>query len=671
MKPPNHLIKESSPYLLQHAYNPVNWYPWSEEALQKARDEDKLILISVGYSACHWCHVMEHESFEDFEVAEVMNRFFVCIKVDREERPDIDQVYMSAVQLMTGRGGWPLNCFALPDGRPVYGGTYFPKKQWLNILLNLADMFKNDRSRFEAYASELTEGIKNADLIQVPKEKSEFDSHLLIDATEKWKHHLDNHDGGPSRAPKFPLPNNYLFLLRHAWLNQDESLSSHVKLTLKKMAYGGIFDQLGGGFARYSVDGIWKVPHFEKMLYDNAQLVSLYSSAYRLYQDPLYRDVVCATLNFINCELTGPEGNFYAALDADTEGEEGKFYVWKKDELEQLLGSDFDLFADYFNVSDKGFWEHENYILLRQDDDEAVAKRHGLTVEELRSVMNNSISVVLSHRNKRVKPGLDDKTLASWNALMITGYLDAYDAFSDKQYLDTAIRNINFILEHMRRNDGGLYHSYKNGKATVNGYLEDYAFVIQTLIRLYQCTFESQWLDKANELTRYAINHFDGEPNGLMYFTSDLDAALIVRKCELQDNVIPASSSQMAINLFQLGHYLDQREWIEKSKQMAHAMKNMISAYGSAWSNWLMLWQYLSSPSQELAICGSQSLEFRKQIASQWSNPVLMISGCTDAENIPVTRNRLVAGKTLIYHCVDQACKLPVESVGLFFSGAE
>ena len=553
----NHLISESSPYLLQHAYNPVDWYPWGEEALQKAKDEDKMILVSIGYSACHWCHVMEHESFEDFEVAEIMNQFFVCIKVDREERPDIDQVYMSAVQLMTGRGGWPLNCFTLPDGRPVYGGTYFPKAQWKNILLNLAEGFKKDRTKFIEYAEQLTEGIQKSDLIPVAKETPVFTSELLDASFINWEKHFDNHDGGPDRAPKFPLPNNYLFLLKYQWLTKNEALKYHIALTLKKMAFGGIYDQIGGGFSRYSVDGIWKVPHFEKMLYDNAQLISLYSEAYKQYKNPLYRDVVYQTLEFIQRELTGAEGNFYSALDADSEGVEGKYYTWTKTELKEILGVDFDFFAEVFNVNEKGYWEHDVHILLRNLDDEALSKHFKMELNDFKMKVHKLSKQVLSVREKRIHPGLDDKTLLSWNALMVTGYLDAYDAFGEKLWLEIAERNVNFVLEKMSAADGGLFHSYKNNKATINGFLEDYAFFIQALVRMYQATYDVTFLNKAKDLTAYTLQNFSDPAHDLLYFSSAKVAPLITRSKEVQDNVIPASNSQMAINLYYLGHYFE------------------------------------------------------------------------------------------------------------------
>jgi uncharacterized protein len=663
MSSPNHLITSTSPYLLQHAYNPVEWYPWSEEALSKAKSEDKLILVSIGYSACHWCHVMEHESFEDFEVAEIMNQHFVCIKVDREERPDIDQVYMSAVQLMTGRGGWPLNCFTLPDGRPVYGGTYFPKKQWINILLNLADAYKNDKPKFVDYAQQLTDGVNKMDLVAATNENPEFDFAVADEAVLNWKKLLDNHEGGPARAPKFPLPNNYIFLLRYSQIKKDDELLNHIQLTLKKMAYGGIYDQIGGGFARYSVDGIWKVPHFEKMLYDNAQLVSLYAEAYRYFKDPIYKQIVYQTLEFVERELTGNEGNFYSALDADSEGEEGKFYVWKKEELETILGNDFNLFADYFNVNDRGFWEHENFILLRNDDDQEIAKRNGMDVSALRNKIKLLSKRLLIQREKRIRPGLDDKTLASWNGLMISGYLDAYDSFGDEQFLNAAKKNLDFILREMVSPDGGLNHNYKNSISNINAYLEDYAFVIQALIKMYQCTFELKWIEQARKFSEYVELHFSDEPSGLFYFTSDLDPPLITRKMENQDNVIPASNSQMAINLFQLGHYFENYEWIERSQKMAMNLKSVLTGYGSGYSNWLIHWMQLSEPLRELVICGENAISFRNQLISVTLPPGILIAGIVNQENIPMTISRLKKGETLIYICVDHSCQLPVNSV--------
>ncbi|MFM2190108.1 MAG: hypothetical protein RL491_494, partial [Bacteroidota bacterium] len=459
---PNKLIHATSPYLLQHAYNPVEWYPWCDEALEKAKKEDKLLLISVGYSACHWCHVMEHECFENEDVAALMNDFFVCIKVDREERPDIDQAYMSAVQLLTGRGGWPLNCFALPDGRPVYGGTYFPKKQWMEVLGNLASMYRGDRNRLEDYAKQLADGVAASEELK-PSVDNLLDKEIVHESIAKWKKLLDYHEGGPDRAPKFPLPNNYIYLMRYAHITGDADLESQVRLTLKKMAYGGIYDQIGGGFARYSVDGIWKVPHFEKMLYDNAQLMSLYAEAFRCWNDPLYRDIVYQTASFMEREWLSPEGGLYSALDADSEGEEGKFYVWKEAEIKSLLGDDAELAAAYFNINSRGFWEHGNHIPLRHDSDEEIAKRFGMPTEELRERIDVIRDKMLQSRNNRIRPGLDDKLLTSWNALAVSGFVDAYLAFGDERFLDRAKTIFKFLMTQMKRDDGGLQHAWKPG----------------------------------------------------------------------------------------------------------------------------------------------------------------------------------------------------------------
>ncbi|MEM9022916.1 MAG: thioredoxin domain-containing protein, partial [Bacteroidota bacterium] len=455
----NRLVDETSPYLLQHAHNPVNWYPWGDEALDKAKAENKLLLISIGYSACHWCHVMEHESFEDTAVAAFMNEHFVCIKVDREERPDIDQIYMDAVQLLTQRGGWPLNCFALPDGKPFFGGTYFPKKQWLNVLDKVQEEYAQNPDKVTEYAERLTEGVQSTDLIAMNPEPPKFTWDGLQEAVRTWSENFDQEEGGPNRAPKFPLPNNYQFLLRYAHLTGDAALMDHVNLTLKKIAYGGIYDQVGGGFARYSTDELWKVPHFEKMLYDNGQLVSLYAEAYQATGDERYKRVVYETLAFVARELTADVGAFYSALDADSEGEEGKFYIWSKAELEELLGSDYALVADYYNINQKGFWEHGNYILLRDRDDAAIAAEHELTTEALTERIERAKATLLEARAKRVRPGLDDKSLTSWNAIMLKGYVDAYQVFREPRFLEAALRNARFLTEVQRREDGGLWHS--------------------------------------------------------------------------------------------------------------------------------------------------------------------------------------------------------------------
>jgi len=658
----NELIHETSPYLLQHAHNPVNWYPWGEKALEKAKAENKPLLISVGYSACHWCHVMEHESFEDSTVAQLMNENFVCIKVDREERPDIDQIYMDAVQLMTQRGGWPLNCFALPDGRPFYGGTYFQKEQWMNVLDKVSKEYQGNPEKVEEFANRLTEGVQSNDLIQINPEPSAFSDATTQATLEKWGQSFDNDEGGPNRAPKFPLPNNYQFLLRYASIANDQQLLDHVTLTLDKMAYGGIYDQAGGGFARYSTDILWKVPHFEKMLYDNGQLISLYSEAYTATKNELYKDVVYETLEFIERELTADVGAFYSALDADSEGEEGKFYVWTKAELQEILGADFEVIQDYYNINNKGLWEHGNYILLRDKSKEKVAAKNDISVAELDKKVAAAKSKLMAVRDTRIRPGLDDKSLTSWNAMMLQGYADAYAAFGEEKFLEAALKNAKFITETQRRPDGGLNHNYKDGRSTINGYLEDYSFTIEALIALYEVTFDEKWLQTARELADYSIQHFSNPTNQMFYFTSDLDPALVARKTEVYDNVTPSSNSSMAKGLFLLGHYFDNADFLQRSETMLNNVEAGIPNYGSGFSNWLQLLLHHTHPFFEIAIIGDDALAKRQDMGQHFIANRMFIGSKTDSQ-LPLLEYKHVAGETMIYVCINKVCKLPVSEV--------
>lgn len=658
----NSLINETSPYLLQHAHNPVDWVAWNDESLERAKKEHKLILVSIGYSACHWCHVMEHESFEDSTVAAFMNENFVCIKVDREERPDVDQVYMNAVQLMTGRGGWPLNCFALPDGRPLYGGTYFPKEQWMDVMQRVVSIWDNDKEKALEYSTNLTKGVSESELIQRNESEANFNSDEIAEVVGAWMKEVDNKEGGPNRAPKFPLPNNYEFLLRYGSLTDNKEILDHVNLTLEKMAFGGLYDQVGGGFTRYSTDALWKVPHFEKMLYDNGQLVSLYSEAYQATKNPLYQEIVEETLEFVEREMTAKNGAFYSALDADSEGEEGKFYIWKKDELEQLLGDDFGWVKDYYNVNQIGLWEHENYILLRKEGDKQFAKKQGLSVDELKAKVAEINEKLLAERSKRIRPGLDDKQLTSWNALMLKGYADAYRVFGNEDYLKTAIHNAEFILKNQKQKDGALWHSHKEGRSTVNGFLEDYCFTIEGFISLYQATFDRKWLDEADELAGYTIEHFQDSESGMFYFNSDKDPKLIARKMELTDNVIPASNSSMAKGLFYLGHYLDKTEYLDMAEQMLNNVYANIKQGGSWHSNWLELSLHYTKPFYEVAIVGNDADKKRSELEQHY-HPNKMLVGAEKENGLPLLEFKSVEGETYIYVCVDKACQMPTTEV--------
>jgi uncharacterized protein YyaL (SSP411 family) len=663
----NELINETSPYLLQHAHNPVNWQAWNDETLNEAKTSNKLILISVGYAACHWCHVMEHESFEDSLVAQVMNKNFVNIKVDREERPDVDQVYMNAVQLMTGSGGWPLNVVALPDGRPVWGGTYFKKEQWMSVLEQISEVYKENPQKLIEYADKLEAGIKSLDVVSLNTNEIEFKHEFVSTAVNKWSQSFDRLKGGTNRAPKFMMPNNLHFLMREAYQNENIDLQNYVNLTLTKIAFGGVFDHVGGGFSRYSVDDKWHVPHFEKMLYDNAQLVSLYSDAYLITKNPLYKEVVFETLEFVKRELTNTNGTFYSSLDADSktktgELEEGAFYVWQVEDLKRLLAEDFYLFADYYNVNSYGLWEDNNYVLIRSDSDTVFNKKHSISINELNKKKSVWKTILLKERAKRDRPRLDDKVLTSWNALMIKAYTDAYRVFGNQEFLDAAMTNAEFILKTQTKEDGGLYHNFKESKSTINGYLEDYAAVVEAFLNLYENTLDEKWLTASRSYTNYAYDHFFDDTNKMFYFTSNEDAKLVSRNTEYRDNVIASSNSIMAKNLLKLSHYFDNEAYAETSKTMLHNVMPEIAEYPSTFSNWLDLMLNYTNNYYEVAIVGSEVDEKIKSLNAYYL-PNKLIVGSKKDNDLPLLKNRFVEGRTLIYVCVNKACKLPVSEV--------
>ncbi len=659
----NRLANETSPYLLQHQYNPVDWYPWGDEAFAKAKEENKLVLISIGYSACHWCHVMERESFEDDSVAKVMNENFIAVKVDREERPDVDQVYMDAVQLMTQRGGWPLNCFVTPDGKPFMGGTYYPKEEWIGILHQLNQLWGEEPAKILEYADRITEGVQSTEAIVKNSSEADFSASSLSAMVDSWKDSFDHAEGGPDRAPKFPMPSNYDYLLKYAFVNNNQEMKDYVKLTLDKMAMGGIYDQIGGGFARYSTDKIWKAPHFEKMLYDNGQLVSLYSQAYQAYQDPLYKSVVEESLEWVKREMTGPDGEFYSALDADSEGEEGKFYIWTKEELESLLGEDYKWFKDYYNVNSKGLWEG-HYILLNDKSPSEFAAKNDMSEVEFTQKLKEVKSLLLEHREKRERPGLDDKTLTSWNALMIDGYCQAYQTFGKQEYLNAALENAEFILSKQKKNDGSLYHSYKKGKSTINGYLEDYAICISAFIALYQSTFNEKWIFEAEKLADYCITHFYDSESGMFFFTSDEDPDLIARKTEVYDNVIPSSNSVFANGLYDLGLILDKKEYIDFAHTMLNNLQEDFPKYPSGFSNWARLLMKEVHPYYEICLAGSDADGIMRDFSSEYIPNRIFLADKDGSSKLPLLEYKYADGETMIFVCVNKSCQLPVAEVG-------
>ncbi len=649
MQHTNQLINETSPYLLQHAHNPVDWCAWNEASWQRARSENKLVIISIGYSACHWCHVMEHESFEDEAVAQIMNEHFICIKVDREERPDVDQIYMDAVQLISGRGGWPLNAFALPNGKPIYAGTYYPRENWKQVLRYFVDYWQNQREEAYKRADDITAGIKQMDGIpvittgEVPLRIDR--AAVLTKFTQVWDFEL----GGRTGAPKFPMPVNLLYLLRNYHYTKNQQALQAAQVTLDGMMNGGIYDQMGGGFARYSVDEYWTIPHFEKMLYDNAQLVSVYAEAYQLIRNPRYKEVVYETLDFVERELSDPAGGFYSALDADSEGEEGKFYVWSYTELQQLLGAEFDDFCKVYDVTTQGNFEgHINLTRIGNN----------VTDEQLSTWKN----LLMAERSKRVRPGLDDKVLTSWNALMLKGYTDAYKAFADERFLNRALQCAAFFKQHIILADYSIMRNYKNGRVTISGFLDDYSFTCEALLALYEVTFDEAWLQLAANIGNYVVQHFYNVSTGMFFYTSVNDEPLIARKTETNDNVIPSSNSSMAKVLFVLGTLLDNNDHKQKARRALQNIQDNVIQYPSFYANWAILADWFANPPYEVAIVGSNAETLRREL-SQHFLPNAVILGSTSQSQLPLLQGKFQQGLSLIYVCYNKTCQLPVPTV--------
>lgn len=646
----NELIHETSPYLLQHAHNPVNWNAWNEKVWKRAKDENKLVIISIGYSACHWCHVMEHESFEDTGVAKIMNDNFICIKVDREERPDVDQIYMDAVQLISGRGGWPLNAIALPDARPVYAGTYFPKDNWKQVLLYFVDYWKNHREEASKRAEEITNGIRQIDTIEQKSEIRNLKSEIRNEIFHQFDTVWDYEKGGRRGSPKFPMPVNMQYLLRNYFYTKNEKALKAVTVTLDNMMNGGIYDQAGGGFARYSVDAEWEIPHFEKMLYDNAQLVSLYSEAYQITKNERYKEVVYETLEFLEREMSDAGGGFYSALDADSEGEEGKYYVWSIEELKKILGNDFEEFSKVFNVTEHGNFEGRNNLTRRQTTDNGQQKIQGWK------------SKLLSERSKRIRPLLDDKVLTAWNSLMLKGYADAYKVFGEKKFLNRALKCAEFLKTKMIQPDFSIKRNFKNGRVTINGFLDDYSFTCEAFLALYEITFDEQWLALAKNISDHVIQHFYSVNTDMFFYTSISDDPLIARKTETGDNVIPASNSSMAKALYQLGMIYDNKDYIEKAKRSLMNVQENISGHPSYYANWAILMDYFIDEPFEVAVSGEKADELRKQF-DQHFLPNCIFLFAKHESTLPLLEGKYKAGETLIYICKNKTCQLPVKTV--------
>ena len=673
----NALIEASSPYLLQHAYNPVNWNPWCQGVLDVAKNENKLLIISIGYAACHWCHVMEKESFEDLEVAQVMNTYFVSIKVDREERPDIDAVYMKAVQIMTRQGGWPLNIVALPDGRPIWGGTYFNKEEWIKALLQLQELFTSSPEQMYSYGKRLQQGVQQLSLVTtraISEDSSEFCSSemqlLLKEAVQKASESFDRLYGGQNYAPKFMMPTNYSFFLRYAHQTKNTTLLKYTLNTLDKMAFGGIYDPIEGGFSRYAVDKRWHIPHFEKMLYDNAQLIGLYANAYSLTKDSLYKEVVYQTIHFLKNNWQSPEGGFYASFDADSPKkgtvntmEEGAYYTWEKQELQEALkDTDYDLFAAYYQVNSNGFWHESNaYVFIRNQKDAAFCQQYHLSLEQLEILKKQWQGCLLKLRKKRILPALDDKILTSWNGLTLQGLCEAYRVFGEKDFLDLAVKNARFIATVQMDADARLWRNFKDGKSTINAYLEDYASVISGFIALYQVTFEEKWLHKAHQLLIYTDTYFLDPETQLYFFTSKLDAPLLSPSMECEDNVIPSSNAIMAKNLNILSKYFLNTSYAQRSKKMLQLVKTTCEMHPTGHTHWLNLAMDFAYPFYEMVLPIKNDQTFHKELAAYYL-PQVLFCRTSKESSLPLQQGKYSENHSLIYCCTNNKCNVPVKT---------
>lgn len=654
----NSLIDETSPYLLQHAHNPVDWQSWSPEALEEAKKEDKLVLVSIGYSSCHWCHVMEEETFEDEEVAKIMNENFINIKVDREERPDVDQIYQDFQRLTDGNTGWPLNVIVLPNGKPFYGGTYHSKEQWMQVLTKMNELYKKDPEKAKEYTDMVTEGIDQINLIQPASDFEALAKDTLKASVEKWKFNWDPEWGGDLGREKFMIPSNLDFILDYAELTKDVKAREHIENTLDKILLGGIYDHVGGGFFRYSTDDKWKVPHFEKMLYDNAQAIGLYSKAFKIFKKQEYKDAVLQTIDFLDREMKNAEGGYYSALDSQSEGKDGKFYVWKEEELKSVLKEDFELFASYYNILPEAVWEDGNFVLHKSINDKTFLEEQSLQTSELAATKKRWKEKLLNARGNRISPRSDDKILTSWNALLINGFIASYEAFGQEEHLDKA----EAIFKFLRKNsytDETLIHSYKTGSQRKEGFLEDYAFLADASLCLYGATMNVNYLNMAQELNQKVLEKFSDEATGMFKYNEGQE--LIAKIIKTNDGAIPSPNAIMAHNLFRLGHLVYDTDMMDKSKKMLSSMVPAITENALSYSKWNSLLLNTTYPYYEIAVVGKNAPNLMANVNKRHVTNALIVGSTTKSE-LPLFKGRYSDDDTLIYVCQNTTCKLPVET---------
>ncbi|SFI85569.1 thioredoxin domain-containing protein [Thermoflavimicrobium dichotomicum] len=679
MKKPNRLIHEKSPYLLQHAYNPVDWYPWSEEAFDKAKKEDKPIFLSIGYSTCHWCHVMEKESFEDEEVASLLNKYFVPVKVDREERPDVDHLYMLVCQVMTGHGGWPLTVIMTPDKKPFFAGTYFPKHArygqpgLIDILTKIADAWTHNRSQADQVSEKVLETIQG---YVENVEHGDLDPHLFDQAFEEFSEQFDDRYGGFGGAPKFPRPHDLLFLLRYYKQHQEEEALHMVTETLEAMRRGGIFDHLGYGFARYSVDRKWLVPHFEKMLYDNALLALAYLEAFQVTQEEQYAQVAREIFTYVLRDMTSPEGGFYSAEDADSEGVEGKFYVWTPQEIKEVLGEEEgELFCHCYDVTEQGNFEHGTSILNQIEVElEEIAEHYQLSLEDLEKKLEQAREKLFHHREKRVHPHKDDKVLTSWNGLMIAALARGARVLNDMEYAEAAERAYRFIMKHLRREDGRLLARYRDGEAKYLAYLDDYAFLVWGLMELYEATFQTEFLEQAIELTNQMMDLFGDPDQGGFFFSGKDGEELILRSKELYDGALPSGNSVAAYNLIRLAKLTSDERLLKEADKQLKAFAKTVANAPTAYSFFLIAMQFAIGPTKEIVIAGDpthvKTKEMIKEVQQTYlPEAVVALYPRRLGANTMKLWLPLVDGKeaalddATVYICENYSCQAPISDL--------
>lgn len=679
----NQLIHENSPYLLQHAHNPVDWYPWGEEALQKAKQEDKPILVSIGYAACHWCHVMERESFENPDTAAIMNAHFVNIKIDREERPDLDHIYMDAVQAMTGSGGWPLNVFLLPDGRPFYGGTYFPpvkafnRSSWREVLQGVHQAFVQKRHELEAQATNLTEHLKQSNGFGFAKQGA-HDSFMhqdtLATIAQNLLRNADTQWGGFGRAPKFPQTFSITFLLRHYHFTGDQAALDQALLSLDKMNAGGLYDQVGGGFARYSTDNEWLAPHFEKMLYDNALLLSALAEAYQLTKRDEYARVMRQTVEFLEREMKDVAGGFWSALDADSEGEEGKYYTWQYDEIQSLLGEDAAVFCAYFDVRPEGNWQHDAShpavtILFAQKGMETFARERGLEKKDLKSLLDRCLQTLLAYRQARVRPQTDDKVLLGWNALLIKAFCKVYAALGDVRFRSLATETLAFAEGAFANGQGGWLHTWKGGQAKIPAFLDDLAYLVDAYIHVQEITGNVQYLKKAKALTEQILVNFGDTETAFFFYTSENQSDIIVRKKEVYDGATPSGNAVMAQNLLYLSLVFNLPEWHERAMTMLRQLSQAIVKHPGSFGVWAMALQWQVQEPLELVVVGKEALMAIHPILERYIPcKVFQLAGEMPEHGFPLLEGRWQEGKTSYYLCRQYSCQAPVDTLEAFLA---